>query len=56
MRLSALCYGCVYCRQCDKEQEQKCRNLDYALFTTDEQKQMCQLMCGGIEEDDTEMD
>jgi hypothetical protein len=56
MKLNPKCYACVYCQQCDKEQEQKCRKLNYALFTTEEQKQMCELMCGGIEKDDIEMD
>ena len=55
MRLNPKCYACAYCQQCDKEQELKCREMNYALFTTKEQQKMCELMCGGVE-DDTEMD
>ena len=53
MKLSAKCYACIYCKQCDKEQELKCRDMNYALFTTDADKKMCDLMgCG----DETEME
>ena len=40
MKLNPRCYACVYCQQCDKEQEEKCRNLKYALFTTEEDKKL----------------
>lgn len=54
MKQNAKCYICVYCQQCDKIQEEKCKNLDYVLFTTEEQKKMCDLMgCGEVEEDET---
>ena len=44
MKISAKCYACAYCQQCNKEQEEKCRNLGYILFTTETQKLMCDLM------------
>ena len=49
MKISARCYGCVYCQMCDKEQEQKCANEHYILFTTEQQAKMCDLMCGEVE-------
>ena len=53
MRISTLCYGCVYCQTCDKDQEQKCANEHYILFTTEEQAKICELMgCYEAEEDD----
>ena len=56
MKKNVKCYICIYCQNCSKEQEQKCRKLNYALFTTEEQKQLCELICEGIEKDDIEMD
>ena len=54
MKQNAKCYICVYCQECDKVQELKCRNMNYALFTTEEQKRMCDLMgCGEVEENET---
>ena len=50
MKLNPKCYICVYCQQCDKLQEERCRNMDYVLFTTEEQKELCEIMCGGIED------
>lgn len=55
MKPSVNCYICVHCQQCDKIQEEKCKELNYILFTTEEQSQLCDIMCGGIE-DDSEMD
>ena len=49
MKMCARCYACVYCQTCDKEQEQKCANENYILFTTEEQKALCDLICGEIE-------
>ena len=46
------CYACIYCSTCDKEQEEKCTNEHYILFTTEEQKTLCDLMCGEVENDD----
>lgn len=55
MKKSVKCYICVHCRQCDKEQEKKCRELKYILFTTEEQSQLCDLMgCGGNDDDGDE--
>ena len=51
MKKSALCYGCIYCKECDKTQEEKCRERGYMLFTTDADKAMCDLMCGEAEEE-----
>lgn len=53
MKQNAKCYICAYCQQCNKEQEEKCKSKDYILFTTEEQKKMCDLMCGEVEEDET---
>lgn len=53
MKQNAKCYICAYCQQCNKEQEEKCKKLNYVLFTTAEQKQMCDLMgCNEVEEDE----
>ena len=52
MKISARCYGCVYCQMCDKEQELKCANEHYILFTTKEDEMLCDLMCGKADEDD----
>ena len=47
------CYACVYCSTCDKEQEEKCANMHYALFATENDIRMCELMgCGDIQEDE----
>ena len=54
MKMNPQCYICVHCRQCDKEQEKKCRELKYILFTTEEQSQLCDLMCGGNDDDGDE--
>ena len=51
MKISTKCYLCIYCRQCDINQEMKCREMDYALFTTEADKEMCDLMgCGNEDE------
>lgn len=55
MKQNVKCYICAYCQQCDKEQELKCKEMNYILFTTEEQQKMCKLMCGGIE-NESEMD
>ena len=53
MKNSPKCYACAYCQMCDKENELKCASKNYILFTTEEQKKMCDLMgCGEVEEDD----
>ena len=52
MKKNSRCYGCVYCQTCDKEQEQKCANEHYILFTTEKQKELCDLICGEIEDND----
>lgn len=49
MKQNSRCYGCVYCQMCDKEQEQKCANEHYILFTTEQQAKLCDLMCGEAE-------
>jgi hypothetical protein len=54
LKQNAKCYICAYCQQCNKEQEEKCKKLDYILFTTEEQKKMCDLMgCGEVKENET---
>ena len=44
MKQNPQCYICVHCQQCDKIQEAKCKELNYILFTTEEQSQLCDLM------------
>ena len=51
MKNSPICYACIYCQTCDKEQEQKCASREYILFTTEKQKELCDLLCGEIEND-----
>lgn len=54
LRSNPKCYICAYCQQCDKEQEEKCKKLNYVLFATAEQKKMCDLMgCNEVEEDES---
>lgn len=55
MKNSPRCYACVYCQTCDKEQELKCLEQNYILFTTKEEKEMCDLM-GCVDETDMEKD
>ena len=52
MKKNANCYGCIYCQTCDKENELKCESRNYILFTTEEDKKLCDLMCGKVEIDD----
>lgn len=55
MKKSPKCYACIYCQTCDKENELKCESRDYILFTTEEEKQLCDLMgCNNIEVDNEE--
>ena len=44
MKENPQCYICVHCQQCDKIQETKCKELNYILFTTEEESQLCDLM------------
>ena len=52
MKMNSRCYGCVFCQSCDKENEKKCASQHYIMFTTKEQKDLCDLMCGEVEEND----
>lgn len=54
MKMNSRCYGCVFCQSCDKENEEKCASQHYIMFTTEEQKELCDLICGNgeIEDDD----
>ncbi len=52
MKMNSICYGCVYCQTCDKENEKRCASQNYIMFTTEEQKELCDLMCGEAEDDD----
>lgn len=54
MKISPKCYACVYCQTCDKKNEERCASQNYIMFTTEEQKELCDLMCGNgeIEDDD----
>ena len=51
MKNNFRCYACVYCLTCDKENEEKCANMHYALFTTKEDVELCNLMCGEPQEE-----
>lgn len=52
MKKNFKCYICAYCKECDEVLEEKCKSLDYVLFCTEEEREMCQLMCQEIEEDE----
>lgn len=52
MRKNPKCYICVYCQQCDEKQEEKCIEMDYALFTTEQDKELCDMICGEIQNED----
>ena len=52
MKTNARCYACVYCQTCDKTQEQKCASQHYIMFTTEEQAELCNLMCGEPQDED----
>lgn len=49
MKKCAKCYACVYCQTCDEINEKLCASKDYILFTTEKQKELCDLLCGEIE-------
>lgn len=53
MMKNAKCYGCIYFNQCknDSELESKCAQYDYALFATEADKALCDMMCGEPEDD-----
>lgn len=51
MKKNFKCYGCVYCKSCDKELEEKCASYDYVLFCTKEERELCDIMCPQIEEE-----
>lgn len=55
MKKNPMCYMCAWCQQCDKVTEEKCSEKDYILFATKEEKEMCDLICGGTE-DEVEME
>ena len=44
MKKSIKCYICIYCQNCSKEQEERCSKMDYALFATEDDKKLCDLM------------
>ena len=52
MKKNVECYTCVYCQTCNEEQEKKCAEINYALLTTKEAQELCDLMCGTGEEAD----
>ena len=52
MKQNLRCYACVYCLTCDEEQEKKCANENYMLFTTKDDVRLCELMCGEPQEDE----
>jgi hypothetical protein len=52
MKKSIKCYICIYCQNCSKEQEERCSKMDYALFTTEDDKKLCDLICGEPQDED----
>ena len=53
MKQNLRCYACIYCAMCDKEQEEKCANMNYTLFATENDIRMCELMgCGDTQDED----
>lgn len=52
MKKNVKCYTCVYCQDCDEIQEKKCAEINYALLTTKEAQELCDLMCGTGEDND----
>lgn len=52
MKQNLRCYACIYCTTCDKKQEEKCENENYILYTTKEEKELCNLMCGEPQKDE----
>jgi hypothetical protein len=52
MKKSIKCYICIYCQNCSKEQEERCAKMDYALFTTEDDKKLCELICGEPQDED----
>lgn len=39
------CEQCAYLKQCDEFQKTNCKNMDYILFTTEQDKKLCDLFC-----------
>ena len=56
MKKNFECYTCVYCQDCDEIQEKKCAEINYALLTTKEAKELCDLMCGTGENEDDDLE
>ena len=54
MKKNFKCYSCVYCRECDECLEKKCQEMDYVLYTTEKDKELCDMMCGEVEQKDNE--
>lgn len=52
MRTNPKCYGCYWFKQCDEMLETKCEDMNYALYTTKEDAELCSLLCGEVEEDE----
>lgn len=52
MKMNPRCYSCIYCQTCTKEQEEKCKEVNYILLTTKEAKELCDLMCGEVQDED----
>ena len=52
MKKSIKCYLCIWCQQCNEEQEAKCAKLNYGLFATEDDKKMCDMLCGEPQKDE----
>lgn len=46
MKQNVKCYSCVFCRLCDENIEKRCSEDNYLLYTTQEDKKLCDLLCG----------
>lgn len=53
MRQNPKCYGCGFFKECEENREimKKCTNNDYVLFCTEQEKELCDIMCGEPEDD-----
>lgn len=51
MRENFKCYACCWFKYCDENTMKKCIGEDYVLYSTEEQKDLCDLMCPNEEEE-----
>ena len=49
LKKNAKCYGCYHCHKNSCIGEDKAEQIRYACFATEKDIKMCNLMCGGID-------